>query len=498
MAPRPLGPAGPRRRRRIPRDVHHRRASAIAPSASCSTRPTSRPGPIARIRLPERISSGTHSCWAPQQPQLTLATNCCASARRPERAPRCERRTRRTDLIRADDPVCRSQVRIDDQLERLRVHDRIAAETQLERHLLRRGARRRPVPRPRGLGVTIDAADVEPTTAPRSRAQLIAAQMSASFGREPLPETRRVEAQPPAGDRVAEAADHVPGDVDAVHVGHQDLELSERVQLVPHVFEIAKRQRRETLPSRGAAIQLVERAQIAAGREANAYRLAQSSAARRVAVCRLIPSRSSSGERSRSMRTVADGATSISVGSKPTARSASATRSPPCASCTNSARTAVTRHKRWSSCDEQGDRGIARVGRRRPGRTARRRSRRAPGRGAPAAARRRRSRRRRERRRRCTSMPEVCLSRPHADDCTRSPPVDSLEKVVPIRMVRRVLHTADGPPAGRRSHAAGARRVTVRSRRRTHKVGTRYAESTGSARGDANRVDITQFVPNAP
>ena len=23
-------------------------------------------GPIARIRLPERISSGTHSCWAPQ------------------------------------------------------------------------------------------------------------------------------------------------------------------------------------------------------------------------------------------------------------------------------------------------------------------------------------------------------------------------------------------------------------------------------------------------
>jgi carotenoid cleavage dioxygenase len=22
-------------------------------------------GPIARIRLPERISSGTHSCWAP-------------------------------------------------------------------------------------------------------------------------------------------------------------------------------------------------------------------------------------------------------------------------------------------------------------------------------------------------------------------------------------------------------------------------------------------------
>jgi carotenoid cleavage dioxygenase-like enzyme len=22
-------------------------------------------GPIARVRLPERISSGTHSCWAP-------------------------------------------------------------------------------------------------------------------------------------------------------------------------------------------------------------------------------------------------------------------------------------------------------------------------------------------------------------------------------------------------------------------------------------------------
>ena len=39
--------------------------NATAPSASSSTRPDVADGPIARVRLPERISSGTHSTWAP-------------------------------------------------------------------------------------------------------------------------------------------------------------------------------------------------------------------------------------------------------------------------------------------------------------------------------------------------------------------------------------------------------------------------------------------------
>ena len=60
--------AAPRRHgrgRRLPRHVHHRHERATAPSASSSTPRTSPPARSPGSRLPERISSGTHSCWAP-------------------------------------------------------------------------------------------------------------------------------------------------------------------------------------------------------------------------------------------------------------------------------------------------------------------------------------------------------------------------------------------------------------------------------------------------
>ena len=62
MAPRPRRHG---RGRRLPRHLHHRHGRDRSECWS-STR-AHRDGPIARVALPERIASGTHSCWAPAE-----------------------------------------------------------------------------------------------------------------------------------------------------------------------------------------------------------------------------------------------------------------------------------------------------------------------------------------------------------------------------------------------------------------------------------------------
>ena len=96
----------------------------------------------------------------------------------------------------------------------------------------------------------IDAADIENgkllATLPRDVRPDQRLGRTKSAG-EPL----RIESEEPAGNDVAEGRRDVSGDVGAVHVGQEQMNLAGGVKVVPQRIEVRPGQRSELLPFRG-------------------------------------------------------------------------------------------------------------------------------------------------------------------------------------------------------------------------------------------------------